>query len=229
MLSVTVMLLKTQTAPERVTSYEKLMAHLSKLTNVDLEANIPTFFSVLLLLFAWLLLLIIATYKRQQRDKFALHWQVLNFGFMIMALDELAQIHECSIVAMQRLLREGMFGGIYFAWVIPAIALVLLLGLFFVRFIMHLSRTDKIGFISAAAVYLTGAVGMEIIGGQYLKHCESYVIYNLITTVEESMEMFGMVLFIRALLKYMTEHIEPVTVLVCSGQFGKQGERFGAA
>jgi len=109
------------------------------------------------------------------------------------------------------MLGDGDLGIFYFAWVIPGIALVLVLGLFFLRFLLSLPATTRRRFLIAATLYLGGALGVELIGGQYaeLHGFESFT-YSMIATVEESLEMAGLILFIRALLKYCAESYKEV-------------------
>jgi hypothetical protein len=57
----------------------------------------------------------------------------------------------------------------------------------------------------AGAVYLTGAVGTEIVGNDMVRErLEDTLRYKMATMAEESLEMFGMILFLYALLRYMS-------------------------
>ena len=91
---------------------------------VDNEQNIPTFFSVFLLLFAALLLLIIAVLERNRTASHVLHWAILSLGFLYIAADEFIALHERLVKPMRKLLGDGNLGVFYFAWVIPGMALV---------------------------------------------------------------------------------------------------------
>jgi hypothetical protein len=170
---------------------------------LDNEQNIPTYFSVLLMLFAALLLAVITVLDGKQRIPYVSKWAILSFGFLFMAFDEAIQVHERLILPIRTLLGDRNLGVFYFAWVIPGIALVLVLGLFFLRFLLQLLATTRLRFLMAATLYIGGAIGVELIGGRYAElHGQQNWTYSMIATVEESLEMAGLIVFIWALLKH---------------------------
>jgi hypothetical protein len=179
---------------------------LVKLFYVDLEMNVPAFFSMTMLLIASFLLAIIAFLKKQEKAAFVLQWTTLSLGFLLMAFDEVIAVHERLIEPMRAVLGEENLGVLYFAWVVPAIPLVICLGVLFLRFLWNLPAKTKTCFILAGAIFLGGAIGCELIESAY---CEIYgkenLLYMIQTTIEESMEMGGIILFIYALLSYLTE------------------------
>lgn len=186
---------------------------LIRLFYLDNEGNIPAFFSTLLLLIASLLLALIATFKKTFQDTYHLHWIVLSFVLFSMAIDEACDIH-------------GMFnnlgwwitgqrtGGIFHnGWVMFGMALPLIVAFSFLKFFLHLPNRAKIQFAASAVTFLSGAVGMEILGGLYsasqgvsasqggVKDFQ----YSMFVTVEEGLEMAGVIIFINALLSYIHE------------------------
>ena len=184
------------------------------LFHFDHEGNIPTYFSVLLLLLAAVLLALIAELNRKHMRPHASKWATLSWGFLYIAFDEAFQIHEKLIWPFQRLIGEDNLGIFYFAWVIPAVFIVCVLGLFFLKFLLYLSVTERRRFLIAAALYLGGALGMELIGGRHVElYGEENWGYSMITTIEESLEMSGLIFFIWALLKYCEEHYPSVQLL----------------
>jgi hypothetical protein len=191
------------------------------LFNLSAEQNIPAYFSVMLMLFAALLLAAIAAVNRQQHMAHTWKWIVLSGGFVLMAFDEAFSAHERLMVPMRALLGvddpvgtvkgETVLGIFYFAWVIPGMVLVALLGLYFIKFLLHLPAATRNRFLVAAVVYLSGTIGFELIGGRYAEvHGYDNWTYTLIATAEETLEMAGVILFIRALLKYCAESYEGV-------------------
>lgn len=181
-------------------------SELVALFNLDGERNIPAFFSMLLILFAALLLAIIAFFKKRQGAVYTLYWSVLAFGFLFMAADEAMSIHERLNEPMSRLLGEDRPGIFYLAWVIPGMATVLFVGLFFLKFLRHLPGKTRFLFLLAAALYLGGAIALELVGNHYaaLNGTASRA-YAVCVTVEEWLEMAGIIVFIFALLRYMAE------------------------
>ena len=170
---------------------------------VDAEHNVPTMFSVFLLLFAAALLALLATLKARERSAYAGRWKLLALGFAFMALDEGASVHELFILPVRQLLGDRDLGAFYFAWVIPFGLVVLILAGYFAKFVLSLPRRTAFLFVLAAVVYLGGAIGFELIGGKYDElHGRGNPTYVMIATLEETLEMAGVILFIHALLQY---------------------------
>src|SRR5262249_19745298 len=59
--------------------------------------------------------------------------------------------------------------------------------------------------LMSAFVYLTGALGFEMAGGWYgsLHNDQIDLVYEILSTFEESLEMIGLVTFIHALMIYI--------------------------
>ncbi len=188
-----------------------LIRKLVKFFYIDLELNAPAFFSMLLLLFAALLLAVIALLKSKQNASYKLQWAILSFGFLVMAFDETVAVHERLIEPMRAILGEANLGVLYYAWVVPAIVLVLFLALFFVKFWLRLPAKTRLYFLIAASLYIGAAIGLELAEG---KHSEIYGMENLtyitLATVEEGLEMAGIIVFIWALLGYIADTYKEV-------------------
>lgn len=186
------------------------------LFSLDEEQNIPTYFSVLLMHFAALLLALITVFNRKQMMPHVSKWAILSFGFLFMAFDESSQFHERFILPSRALLRgqlftDGIYGVFYFTWVIPGIILVTALGLFFLKFLLYLPTTVRIRFLIAATLYIGGAIGFELIGGRHSElYGEENWGYVMITTIEESLELSGLIFFIWTLLKYCEDHFKAI-------------------
>jgi hypothetical protein len=187
------------------------LPRLVSLFYIDVEHNIPTYFSVWLLLCAAFLLTVIARLSVQQRRPHVSKWVILSFGFLFMALDEAFQIHERLNIPIGTLLGEGSLGVFYFPWVIPGIALVFVLGPYFLRFLLHLPAATGLSFLMAATLYIGGAIGVELIGSRHAElHGYENWMYSMIATLEESLEMAGLIVFIWALLKYCANNYKEV-------------------
>jgi len=181
------------------------------LFNVDAEQNVPTHFSVFLLLFAALLLAIITILNRQQSMPHVSKWAILAFGFLCMSFDEALTVHESLVAPLRWLLGDRELGIFYWTWVIPGILLVLVLGLFFRRFLLDLPAIVRRRFLIAATIYIGGAIGFELVGGRYIElHGDQNLIVSMIATVEESLEMVGLIYFIWALLHYCADNYQEV-------------------
>lgn len=175
-----------------------------RLFYVDLENNIPTYFSSIQLLIAAGLLAVIAVIECREKRASGRHWTVLAVGFLLMSIDEISSIHEKLIRPMRALIGSSHLGIFYHAWVIPAIAGVAGLGLYFRNFLRSLPQSTRNQFLLAGLIYLGGAVGLEMLGGKWREmHGMENIIYYTETHFEESMEMFGILLFIRAILRHL--------------------------
>lgn len=179
--------------------------------SLDAEGNIPSFFSALLLFFSGILFLIISVYKRTAKDAFSQQWSLLAFIFMYMAVDEATEIHGLVMRPLNDLYN---FSGVFhFSWVIVGIALLLFVAAYFARFFFSLTNTFRARFMAAAIVYICGLIGIEMVGGAYAEmYGEANITYELLTTLEESLEMAGMILLIRALLLYMQAYLSEISV-----------------
>lgn len=172
------------------------------LVDLNAERNLPTAFSALLLLTCGYLLWGIS----RQEPFFepghrAAHWRGLAVTFWFLSVDELFQIHERLTLPLHHALGTG--GIFLFAWVIPYGVLTLILGGIYARFLWRLPSPICGLFLLSAEIYLGGALVMEMIGGAYAARYgrESWS-YLACVTIEELMEMLGLVLFIHVLDRY---------------------------
>ena len=182
------------------------------LFNVNAEQNIPSFFSALLLSLAACILAI--TYSLMRKGPQAPYWLLLTIGFGFMAIDEATSLHEHLAKPVRDLIgSDQSFGVFYFAWIIPAFFIVAALGIYFIGFLKRLDKTTCYTFILSATLYLGGALGMEMIGGWYSeKHGRENLGYVTCFTIEESLEMAGVIYFIRSLLRYLDTQVSAVRV-----------------
>lgn len=168
---------------------------------VSEEANVPTWFSSALLLIAAGLLAVIARSTASAGRRYARHWAVLAVVFVLLSLDETAQIHDLVDDRLQGALHPT--GVLFYAWVVPAGVFVAALAVAYARFVFSLPRHTRRLVVLAAVLYVAGAIGMEMVAALHDQTAgyENPVTAAL-TTVEEAMEMFGLVVFIHALMRY---------------------------
>lgn len=178
-----------------------------RLFHIGEEGNITTWYSALTLLFSGILLAVIAKAKNAVGDPYVRHWKILSIIFVYLSLDEAASIHEITIEPLQSLFNAtGIF---YFAWVIIALPLMLIFLIMYLKFMIHLPQPICRLFILSGALYVTGALGLELVEGYFWSQ-ESLrwgVIVPLLTTVEEFLEMVGIVIFIFALISYIKSYL----------------------
>jgi len=207
------------------TEYDEAFG-LIPLFNMDKELSIPSMFSVLILFFAALLLLVITILKKKCNDSHICGWAILAFGFMYLTFDEGATIHEKLMQPMHRLLGENFPSAFYFPWVIPAIIGVAIVGLCYTKFIVDLPKETKRSFLLSAIIYVGGAVGVEMISGVFAgKNGLDNFGFNIVATIEEVLEMTGIILFIQSLLIYLGKNYEEIRFKINSQSNSKRASR----
>lgn len=185
----------------KLNSDSKVLIGATALFDFNQEANVPTLFSSLSLLASALLLFYIY-WSNRLKDKSAKRWLGLSLIFFFLTVDEIGSIHE----RIMPLLRNSfeLTGVFYYAWIIPYGIAIILLSIIYLPFVLKLPKNIKLLFLASAAIYISGAIGIEILGGQ---QDESYGTYNFVYafyyTIEELLEMVGIALFIYALLIYI--------------------------
>lgn len=153
-----------------------------ELFSLSYEANVPTWYASVLLFSCAALLATTARAASSDRAR----WWALSAIFAYMSLDEAIEIHEYL-----GWLVEGD-GVLYFAWVIPAAGIVAALGVAFLPFLRRLPRRTRNRFLGAGALYVGGALLMELpLGWWVSSHGDDNLGYGLIDWVEETMELGG--------------------------------------
>jgi hypothetical protein len=174
-------------------SPEALM--LFKFFDLNREVNIPTWFSSMLLFSASSLCVVIgARLKRVQ-------WFALAGIFAYLSLDEFVTIHEAVGNAIHRAFQTtGYFSN---AWVIVAIPLIILFAIVFRKFFIDLPAKVRSALLAAFALYVFGAVGMDMIVGQMVTLGSSVILVCIEAFLEEAMEMGAVLLIIDVLFRYL--------------------------
>lgn len=171
----------------------------------DREENLPTYFSSFLLLVAASLLALLAGLKRTERDPLTAHWLLLALVFVGLSLDETLSFHERLIEPLRQ--RYHTSGLLRFPWVIVGAGAVLGLGAIYLPFLWALARPIRHLMLAAAALYLGGALGLEMLGGYFYIDYNDFSAasypYMAVMTLEETCEMLGVILFIHALLTHL--------------------------
>ncbi|MCP3919754.1 MAG: hypothetical protein GY711_29825 [bacterium] len=184
--------------------------------SVGADTNIPTFYSAFAILFCAVLLAAIGLAARKDERTASAYWFGLAAIFVFMSMDEMLMLHE----HLSEPLRSAfdLPGYLYYAWVIPYVIGIAVFLAVYVRFLTSLPRRTAVLFVIAGATFVAGAVGFEMIGGHlYQDKGSDNIAYVAVQTVEEALEMAGIVIFIHALGDYIAVH------------FGQLGLHIGAA
>lgn len=181
--------------------------------DLDAEKNIPTLVEVGLLLASSGLLALVALRARAAADGLAAGWWILAGGFVLLAVDEGWSIHEQLLEPSSRALGGTLPPFLAISWVVPGLAGVAVVLGILLRFLLRLPRPLALRLVGAGAVFIGGCIGMEMVGAAYIHHARHITLtYDLIATIEESMEMSGVILLIRALLAELSGGAEVLHV-----------------
>ena len=165
-----------------------------------------------LALFSSVLLAVIAFAKKNGGPYF-LSWTALSIIFLFLSLDEGAGLHELWTPLLLRSFDARGF--LYFVWVVPYTAFVLIFALTYLSFLAHLPVKTRNLFLTAGAIFVSGALGMELIEGNYANSFgERNMVMAILTTIEEFLEMMGVVVFIYALMSYLSSETKNVGICI---------------
>jgi len=170
--------------------------------DVDREANIPTWFSSSVLLLCSALLAAITSSVKTRGDHYTPYWGIMSVIFVLLSVDETIGVHERWIEPLQASL--DTHGLLYYAWVIPGGAFVVIFLLAYMRFVFNLPVKIQRLFIAAGGLYVLGSLGMEMAGGLIIEELGDVrnLPYLTLTTIEEFLEMTGAIIFLYALMQY---------------------------
>ena len=166
------------------------------------EHCLPAWYTSLLLALSAAILAIVTASAARNGENYLFHWAILALMFLGLSVDEATGVHEVAIEP----LREGLgVGGFFhFAWVIPGMALVTLVGLAYLPFLLAQPGRTRLVFLTAGLFYVGGALGMELVGGKLLSaYGEESLAYVIAFCTEEIMEILGATLFAAGLLGHL--------------------------
>lgn len=168
------------------------------LFDMDWEKNIPTFISTLLFI-----AIAMEAWRARKTAPIELKrgWAIITGVFWFLACDEWIMIHDSLTEGIRDTLNTS--GILYFAWVIPYAALVLIFGLVMLRFLIKLPQLPRLQLIAAGAIFVSGAIGFELING-VIKGAigADSVLYAFSTTIEELMEFAGLGIALHAIMMH---------------------------
>lgn len=184
-----------------------------RLLDVDAETSIPMWFSSMLFLVGSGLLAAIGASKRTGDRPGALQWYGLAAVFLGLSIDEATMIHEMVDTVMSRAF--DVDDPLVVLWIVPYTAFAGAVLMAYWGFLRDLPARTRWLMLAAGAVYVTGAVGAEVIGISYLWTQEPPgLAYVVAVIVEELLEMGGLILFVYALLDYIHRHAGEVKVSI---------------
>jgi len=189
----------------------KVVGFFMKFVDLDLEKSVPTLYSVFLMLLCAITLWIISKQEIRKKTGLGIYWRGISLIFFFLAIDEGTRFHESVGDLVESLMHSNTLpvqpeGFLYWPWIIPYSVFCLAVGLIFIPFLIKLPKRSRNLFILAGAIYLAGAVMIEVISAREANLFGlNSIIYWFLYTIEEFLEMSGIVLFLYALLDYMVK------------------------
>lgn len=163
--------------------------------DVGREINVPTWFSAGL----WILTGVVAGYIARKAGRFKKSWWLFASVCIFFSLDETLELHE----------RLDLIGGrialllpfeVGFTWIIPGILIAAVLVLLLLRLVLSLPPAVRNGIIGAGATFVSGAVVVETISGNWILANGMTWHFFAMVLVEETLEMAGVALCLASLL-----------------------------
>lgn len=169
-------------------------AVLPTMFDVNTEANLPSWFSTSL----WLLCAVTAVVIGVLLGRAS--WYLLAAICALASADEAATLHENLLGAIGASIDNSI---LHFTWVVPGLLVAALVALMFVRLVRSLPTRARRGLITAGALFLAGSIGAETVSGLVLRAQGDGFGYVAATSVEEGLEMAGVLLFLATLLSLL--------------------------
>jgi len=177
--------------------------------------NISRFYNMLLLLIGALLLASIAQYHKNVRGAGSWMWAVMAVIFLTLALLKVTDFLSVTGLALDKLRVPWFTRGAV------ALPFLFILVLYFGYFVYKLPGDVRGEVLLAAAVYLTGAVVLDTFEWwNYADFMSGSLYYDVLSTLEETLEMTGVIIFIHALLRYLERYVHQVRINI-TGQNAK--------
>ena len=203
----------------RLTTGHDHQLGLKQLFDLNGERNLASWFSSAILLTAATLLCSIGLACRARGERFTRHWLAMSAIFLVLAIDEVASIHELLTKPLRsELYLSSLF---HYAWIVPGSIFALVFLFFYLKFLRELPVRTRWLFVISGAVFVGGAVGMEAIEGYYdVTYGHGGWGYVVLSTMEEVAEMLGISLFVFALMDYMALHVPEVRISIVAENRG---------
>jgi hypothetical protein len=166
--------------------------------------------SAILLLDTAALALIMAL-ARTDSDADWRRWRALAVVFALMSLDEAVNAHQIILSPLHE--RFGVEGAGMFVWMAPAFLTVAAVGFYVYPMVHRLPRHHAVRFTTCAVLFLSGAIGMEIVSTNMgFRFGIASIPYVLAASTEETLETIGAVLFFCALASYLAGRWPSLTI-----------------
>lgn len=186
------------------------------LLDLGSEQSFSTLFSSFILLLSSAICLVLFLVK--PLDGRYKGWLGLAVIFCFLSVDESVSLHEKVGFIFSNKLGLDFFT---YAWILPYSVLLVMFSLSYIKFLFSLPFRFRRLFLLSAFVYLLGAVGVEALEGIFVDDIGGVesLPYLLMVLVEESLEIFGIIIFVNSLLLYLHENFDEVKICLTSKKY----------
>lgn len=194
------------------------------LVDVDGEQNLASWFASGQFLVAAGLLALVAAASRACRRPHARGWAALATLFLLMSIDEAAQVHEVGNQARDVL---GTSGYLFFPWVIAGGLLAGTVAIASIGLLRSLPRATAGLFLLAGAIFVVGALGLELLQATAWEVTDAETGRVIapdtgrvaaLAAIEEAMEMAGLTIFILAVSRHLAAAFPDLRVRIAAGR-----------
>jgi hypothetical protein len=178
---------------------------LTRALDLDAEHNWPSLYSALQLGLVSLVCSGVVFFQRGQQGSFQKLPAIGGMVFAGLALDEYFSLHEQITMRFKSVTWLPRFNGNHGLWIPIYLACVVVLFAVLWRDIWAIMMSHKRAVALATlggAVYLAGAVGLEIISYEYIRFSDLAYLYKAEVVLEEGCEMLGISILVFASLCY---------------------------
>lgn len=186
---------------------------LHRLVAVDGESNLPTWYNSFLWLILGLLALFISVLPEpdpKRAKKLKQGGRLLAFVAIAASIDEIAQVHE-TFSHLTNILLKDVPVLLNIKWTIPGLLVAFVIGIFLLSFVWQFPKKISRSIFIGGAIFLSGAVGVEILTIFWSDRFGLDGYYNLFTVIEESMEMAGLAFALSAFLSAIEYNVKEGT------------------
>ena len=183
--------------------------------DVNREGSIPTWYATITLASCAVLLGLIAVDAARHRKPFPFHWAALGVIFALLSVEEILGVHSEATGRLRELVSITDGPGYAIALALIALVGLAIVALLFGRFYLHLPARWRTWFTIAAVIYAIGVFASDAVGDYLITSAgEPTLAYDIVLTIEEALEMTGVLIFIVMLLEYIRTFVGTVTFAV---------------
>lgn len=181
--------------------------------NVAVDSAVPTWFASAILAAAGILGFTLARREDDRRDRLA--WMGLGVLGLLLSIDEVATIHErWGEIARGTPFSTDALG---YSWVLGGLVVAGFVAVLYLPFLLRLKPRTRWLLIGAGAVFLAGAVGVEVVNGRIEladPNGDRVLLWSLLTGVEEFLEFIGASLWVYTAVDALAGPKGSVTIVV---------------